>query len=206
MTLVLGFNVDIANQFFGSIWKTRKISLIVFGSLCLVQVHAELDQLRKGLFETLQFELLTISQVLLRQRTLKWHLLLCDFISIDYCVLTIAPIEEAIMYNWNEYIFGLWSFWNRPAKYAWRMLWVPATGFPKTSTIRFTDVDCLPTVSTCDVSLMFPRKMAVRTISELLYQGILRVWNYLSSSVLIIIVVFHIYLTFITTEPEPNHW
>ena len=71
MTLVLGFNVDIANQFFGSIWKTRKISLIVFGSLCLVQVHAELDQLRKGLFETLQFELLTISQVLLRQRTLK---------------------------------------------------------------------------------------------------------------------------------------
>ncbi len=37
--------------------------------------------------------------------------------------------------------------------------------------------------------------------NELLYQGILRVWNYLSSSVSIIIVVFHIYLTFITTEP-----
>ncbi len=50
---------------------THCVWFIVFGSLCLVQVHAELDQLRKGLFETLQFELLTISQVLLRQRTLK---------------------------------------------------------------------------------------------------------------------------------------
>ena len=139
------------------------------------QVHAELDQLRKGLFETLQFELLTI-----RYPSEVWNMFaasedfevtpafLCDSVLIDYSHngSNNRTKEETIIYNWNEYIFGLpkadgevrladvLMFMSGSSK-------VPATGFPKTPTIRFTDVDCFPTASTCDVSLMFPRKMAL---------------------------------------------
>ncbi len=139
------------------------------------QVHAELDQLRKGLFETLQFELLTI-----RYPSEVWNMFaasedfevtpafLCDSVLIDYSHngSNNRTKEETIIYNWNEYIFGLPKA-DGEVRLADVLLFmsgsskVPATGFPKTPTIRFTDVDCFPTASTCDVSLMFPRKMAL---------------------------------------------
>lgn len=43
---------------------------------------------------------------------------------------------------------------------------VPATGFDKIPSIKFTDVDSLPTVSTCDVSITFPRKMSLLKYEE----------------------------------------
>lgn len=139
------------------------------------QVHAELDQFRKGLFETLQFELLTISYA-----DEVWAMFaasddfevtpayLCDSMEIHYSPngSNNRTKEETIIYNWNEYVFSLSQADSKVhlrdvMKFICGSSKIPATGFGTTPSIRFTDVDCLPTVSTCDVSVTFPRKMAL---------------------------------------------
>ena len=90
----------------------------------------------------------------------------------------ILPLQiwMTIMYNWNEYIFGS-TLGGCDDVYEWLVKSScnrTSKNLPKTPTIRFTDVDCvdcLPTVSTCDVSLMFPRKMALLQFQTFCIKG-----------------------------------
>ena len=74
--------------------------------------------------------------------------------------------EEAILFYWSEYLEkcsqdsskvslgDVLKFFSGSSK-------VPASGFDKYPSIKFTDVDCLPIASTCDVSITFPRKIGL---------------------------------------------
>ena len=111
--------------------------------------------------------------------------------------------------NWNEYIFGS-TLGGCDDVYEWLVKSScnrTSKNLPKTPTIRFTDVDCLPTVSTCDVSLMFPRKMALLQFQTKMNfcikgsYGFGTIWAVQCRSSLLFFIFIHIYLTFITTEP-----
>lgn len=134
-------------------------------------MHAELEQLRKGIYQTLQFELLTISYP-----NEVWGMLtasddfkvtpafLCDSFSVQYSCTgsNNRTKEETIVLYWNEYIFNCPSTTGTVSvgdvmKFISGSSSVPATGFDKIPSIKFTDVDSLPTVSTCDVSITFRR-------------------------------------------------
>ncbi len=112
----------------------------------------------------------------------------------------ILPLQiwMTIMYNWNEYIFGS-TLGGCDDVYEW-LVKSSCNRTSKNAHHQIYSAHCVHVWRITDVS----KEDGIVTVSdenELLYQGILRVWNYLSSSVSIIIVVFHIYLTFITTEP-----
>lgn len=143
------------------------------------QIHAELEQLHKGVYQTLQFELLTISYL-----DAVWGMFaasdnfrvtpafLCDSFSVQYSHNGSNNLtkEETIVLHWNEYIYNCPS--TGPVSLGDIMQFisvssrVPATEFDKTPSIKFTDVDCLPTVSTFNISITFPRKMAVMNYEE----------------------------------------
>ena len=150
----------------------------------LFQPHAELEQLREGLRKTLLFEHLVCNY-----SKEIWELLassdafnvtpqfLCDSFVIQYSAngSNNRTREEAVVYMWFEYITDssgedssgdnavkieeILQFMSGSSK-------IPATGFDGTPTIRFTDGDRLPKVSTCDLSITFSRKMGNLTYEQ----------------------------------------
>lgn len=140
----------------------------------MFQPHAELAQLRKGLYNTLQFEVLAISypnevKAILASSTLfdvtaKY---IRDSFVVDYSPngSNKRTKEEAIMYFWSEYISeceegsivslqDILKFFSASAK-------MPATGFDRTPKINFCEADRLPSASTCDLSIIFSRLMGL---------------------------------------------
>ena len=139
----------------------------------LFQPHAELEQFREGLRSTLQFE------HLVRNYSKEiWGLLessdafnvtpqfLCDSFVIQYSPngSNNRTHEEAVVYMWFECItdsLGEDSSSDNGVKIEEIIQLmsgssrIPATGFDGTPTIRFTDSDRLPKVSTCDLSITF---------------------------------------------------
>ena len=134
--------------------------------------HAELAQLRKGLYETLQFEGLVIGHPgevwnVLAASTLfdvtpKY---LKDAFAVNYSPngSNWRTKEEAIIYFWFEYItecagggddVSMQEIFSGSSK-------MPAEGFDGTPKIHFCEDDRLPTVSTCDLSITFPRSMGL---------------------------------------------
>lgn len=98
---------------------------------------------------------------------------LCDSFSVQYSCTgsNNRTKEETIVLYWNEYIFNCPSTTGTVSvgdvmKFISGSSSVPATGFDKIPSIKFTDVDSLPTVSTCDVSITFPRKMSLLKYEE----------------------------------------
>ena len=87
---------------------------------------------------------------------------LCDSFSVQYSHNRSNNHikEETIIFHWNEYIFncpqttGTVSL-SDVMKFISGSSRVPATGFDKAPSVKFTDVQCLPTVSTCDISITF---------------------------------------------------
>ena len=143
----------------------------------LFQCHAALDQFRKGLCETLE-----LGHLLITYPEEVWGLLatstafdvtadyLCDAFAIQYSDngCNNRTKEEAIIFMWYDYItdcterndIGLadiLKFISGSAK-------IPAIGLCCIPKIRFTDNDCLPFVSTCDIAITFPRKMGSMTV------------------------------------------
>lgn len=140
----------------------------------LFHPHAELEQLRKGIYQTLQFELLICTHP-----SEMWGVLatstvfnvsaqqLCDSVAIHYSEngSNNRTKEEAVMFFFIEYVSEcadredvtvqeIMKFMSGSSK-------IPATGFDTTPKIRFIDADRLPTVSTCDISITFPRGMGL---------------------------------------------
>ena len=145
----------------------------------LFQPHAELAQLRKGLYQTLQFELLSIRYPV-EIRSLLAASTLFDITAkylTDSFVLLFSPNgtnkrtkEEAIVYYWFEFISecssggvvslqDILKFFTGSAK-------MPAIGFDGTPKVQFCDADRLPSTSTCDLSITFPRSMALLQYEE----------------------------------------
>lgn len=145
----------------------------------LFQPHAELEQLREGLGSTLQVE-----HLMRNYSKEMWGLLassnafnvtpqfLCDSFVIHYSDngSNNRTHEEAVVYMWFEYITDscdesavkigeILQFMSGSSK-------LPATGFDAIPTIHFTDSDQLPKVSTCDISIMFSRKMGNLTYEQ----------------------------------------
>lgn len=140
----------------------------------LFQPHAELAQLRKGLCNTLQFELLIIQY----PQEMRAVLAASDIFDVtakilrDSFVVEFSPNgsnkrtkEEAIVYYWFEYISDcaedstvtvkeILKFFSGSSK-------MPAVGLDGTPKIRFCDEDRLPSVSTCDLSVVFSRQMGL---------------------------------------------
>ena len=139
----------------------------------LFQPHAELDQLRKGLYNTLQFDHLVHSHA-----KEVWGLFaasdvfdvtpkyLCDEFAIQYSPngSNTRTSEQAVVMLWFDYVTDcanddyvtigdILKFISGSSK-------IPATGFDSIPKIKFTNEDCLPTASTCDLAITFPRKMA----------------------------------------------
>ena len=140
----------------------------------LFKPHAELTQLRKGLNQTLQFDIMLIQHpdemrgVLVASTvfdvTSKY---LCDAFAVQYSLSgsNNRTKEEAIVYFWFEYVSEseeggdvslqeILKFMSGSSK-------VPATGFDATPKICFCEGDRLPTVSTCALSITFPRSMGL---------------------------------------------
>ena len=162
----------------------------------LFHIHAELEQLRNGLRDTLQFELLIISYP-----SEVWGLFassdafnvtsnyLCDSFVIHYSPSgsNNCTKEETIVFYWNQYVFdcpqrqdeiGLLKFISGSSK-------IPATGFENAPSVRFTDIDCLPFVSTCDISITFPRSLAVLAVEEFQNKMDLGRWKSVNSSLVL---------------------
>ena len=140
---------------------------------------AELKQLQKGLLEILQFKHLVdnytkevwglLAASNMYEITSKF---LCDSFVVQYSFngSNNRIQEESIVFSWYEYISDcadrddirvgdVLYFLTGSSK-------VPATGFDSTPKIKFTDENRLPTVSTCELSITFPRKMAGLTVDE----------------------------------------
>ena len=136
----------------------------------LFHLHAELEKLRKGLYQTLQFELLVCTHP-----NVVWGVLaastvfnvtpeyLCGVFEVEYSEMgsNNRPKKEAVTFLWFEYVTEsadckdmtveeILKFVSGSAK-------IPATGFDTRPRIYFTDADLFPTVSTCEMSITFPR-------------------------------------------------
>lgn len=140
----------------------------------LFHPHAELAQLRKGLYNTLQFEVLAIQyskeiRSLLAASTLfdVTPQYLCDAFVVQYSPngSNKRTKEEAIVYFWFEYVSDcaeggdvslqeILKFLSGSSK-------IPATGFDTMPKIRFCDDDRLPMVCTCDLTITFPLSMGL---------------------------------------------
>ena len=145
----------------------------------LYHPHAELEQLRRGLYSTLQFKHLIQSH----PKEL-WGLLatstvfnvtpkfLCNEFAIQYSPngSNSRTKEEALVLLFFEYITDcdkrqdvtvgdILKFISGSEK-------IPATGFDSIPKIGFTDDDRLPTASTCDLSITFSRRMATLDYDE----------------------------------------
>ena len=97
---------------------------------------------------------------------------LCDSFVIQYSDngSNNRTYEEAVVYMWFEYITGssersvvktgeILQFMSGSSK-------ISATGLEAIPTICFTDIDQLPKVSTCDLSITFSRKMGNLTYEK----------------------------------------
>ena len=162
-------SLDDKEEFARSIW----LHFVLF------QPHAELEQLRKGPYQTLQFELLACAHPkevwgILAASTVfdvtPQHL--CDSFVVHYSDngSNNRNKEEAVIFFWFEYVSEcaarhdvtvqeIVKFMSGSSK-------IPATGFDTTPKIRFTDSDRLPTVSTCEMSITFPRGMGLLSYEE----------------------------------------
>ena len=145
----------------------------------MFQCHAALDQFRKGLHETLQF-----GHLMSTYAEEAWGLLaastafnvttdyLCDAFVIQYSDngSNNRTKEEAIIFMWYDYITDCaeWSdisladilkFISGSSKF-------PASGFGSLPKICFTNNDCFPYVSTCDIAITFPRLMASFSVDQ----------------------------------------
>lgn len=140
----------------------------------LFHPHTELDQLRKGINQTLNFELLAVihpqeAWVLFAASTVfiatPQHL--CDSFVVNYFDngSNRRTKEEAIIMFWYEYITEcarrddvnvgeVLKFLSGSSK-------IPAMGFENVPGIKFMDDERLPTVSTCAMSITFPRSMGL---------------------------------------------
>ena len=163
-----------------SVTQTDKEMLIrcVWLHFVLYSPLAELKQMRKGLLET-QFKHLVDNYA-----KEVWGLfaasnmyeitpkLLCDSFVVQYSFngSNTRIQEESIVFSWYEYISDcadrddisvgdILYFFTGSSK-------VPATGFDSVPKIKFTDENRLPTASTCELSITFPRKMAGLTVDE----------------------------------------
>jgi len=145
----------------------------------LYHPHAELEQLRKGFYSTLQMQHL----IQLYPKEL-WRLLvatnefdvtpkfLCDAFAIQYSPngSNCRTKEEALVMMFFEYITDcgvrqevtvgdIMKFISGSEK-------IPATGFDNTPLIKFTDIYRLPTASTCDLSITFSRAWSMLSYDE----------------------------------------
>lgn len=150
----------------------------------LFHPHAELAQLRKGLYHTLQFEILTIQYSKEIRGVLAASDLfdvspnyLCDAFEVDYSPngSNKRTKEEAIVYFWSEYIMECAQGGGVTLKDILKFLTgsgkVPATGFDATPRIEFFNDDIfveerLPTISTCTLCLRFSRLMGLLTYED----------------------------------------
>ncbi len=141
--------------------------------------HAELVQLRKGLRDTLQFDAL----IRLHSEEM-WGVLaassafhitsqyFCDSFAVCYSEngANNRTREEAIIYFWYEYVSKCAIredvTLEEVLKFISGSSRLPGTGFDKSPSIHFTDEERLPTVSTCDVSITFPRQMGLLTYED----------------------------------------
>lgn len=131
------------------------------------------------MYQTLQFEVL-----LVKYSREMWGILaastLFDItakILIDSFVVHYSPAgsnmrtkEEAIVYFWSEYVTEcgeggdvsvreVLKFFSGSSK-------MPATGFNGTPKIFFCNEERLPSVSTCDLSITFPRSMGLLSYED----------------------------------------
>ena len=145
----------------------------------MFQCHAALDQFRKGLRETLQF-----GHLMSTYAEEAWGLLaasiafnvtadyLCDAFVIQYSDngSNNRTKEEAIIFMWYDYITDctersdisladILKFISGSSKF-------PASGFGSLPKICFTNNDCFPYVSTCDIAITFPRLMASFSVDQ----------------------------------------
>lgn len=138
----------------------------------LFRCHAALDQLRRGISDTLQF-----GHLIKSYPKEVWGLFaasstfnvsaeyLCDEFSVKYSESgsNNRTKEEAVVFLWYDYINDcverddigvgeILMFISGSPK-------LPACGFGSVPTIQFTDMNILPRASTCDISLTFSRNM-----------------------------------------------
>lgn len=145
----------------------------------MFQCHAALDQFRRGLCETLQFGHLMSTYaeeargLLAASTTFNVTAdYLCDAFVIQYSDngSNKRTKEEAIIFMWYDYITDcaerndisladILKFISGSSK-------IPASGFGSLPKICFTDTDCLPFVSTCDIAITFPGKMGFLLIDQ----------------------------------------
>ena len=140
--------------------------------------HAELEQLKKGFRETLQMELLVC---LHPHETLSFLVASSNFeVSSEYLLESLVinyseqgcnkrTAEEAIILHWSDYISDcvgtpvslgdILQFMSGCSK-------LPAAGFNSTPSICFTDDVCLPRVSTCALTVTFPRSLGLLSYDE----------------------------------------
>lgn len=157
-------SLDDKDEFIHSIW----LHFVHFNP------HAELEQLRKGLHQTLQVELLALTYsnelwaVLAASPIFEvTPKLLLDSLVVHYSEngSNSRTKEEALIYMWSEYVTESSSrvdvTTQEIIKFMSGSSKLPATGFENTPTVFFTDEDRLPTASTCDISITFPRTMAL---------------------------------------------
>ena len=79
--------------------------------------------------------------------------------------------EEAIIFMWYDYITDCaeWSDISLadPLKFISGSSKIPASGFGSLPKICFTNNDCFPYISTCDIAIIFPRLMASFSVDQL---------------------------------------
>ena len=145
----------------------------------LYHPHAELEQLRRGLYSTLQFKHLIQSHPkelwgLLATSTVfnVTSKFLCNEFAIQYSPngSNSRTKEEALVLLFFEYITDCGKQQDVTVgdilKFISGSEKIPATGFDSIPKIGFTDDDRLPTASTCDLFITFSRRMATLDYDE----------------------------------------
>ena len=92
---------------------------------------------------------------------------LCDSFAIHYSDngTNHRTREEAVVYFWYVYVTECADRDDVTLEEVLKFLsgssHIPVTGFDNTPKIRFTNDERLPAVSTCDISITFPRRMGL---------------------------------------------
>ena len=136
------------------------------------QPHTELQQMRRGLYHTLSFDRLAALYA-----SEMWHLFVpsdlfevtpgffCNSFDVHYSPekSNQRMKEESIIVKWYEYIEECATRSEVTMKDVLAFITgapkLPAFGFIEHPKIYFTDNHCLPLVSTCDLSITFPREL-----------------------------------------------